>query len=112
MQAFDVMARKENGGWETIKEVKGNKEERVSLKLSHGVITDGIKIRVKRTSNDASERRKNVRRIDNWIIFSGSIRSSGKIKEIELYGYVDTSHPKSQKLNKVDQKEINELLNE
>jgi len=111
IQVFDVLTRNESGGWEKIKEVKGNKKEKISLNLARVAITDGIKIRVKRTSDDAAQRRKNVTRFERWIIFKGNIRSSGKIKEIELYGYVD-SQAKSQEPAKVDLEKMDELLNE
>lgn len=111
MQVFDVLIRDESRGWEKVKTVKGNKDEKVSLKLTRVAITDGIKIRVKRTSDDASQRRKNLRRLDGWTLITGNIRSSGKIREIELYGYVD-SKTESKKPVKVDLEEVNELLNE
>lgn len=112
MQVFDVLARKQIGGWETIKTVKGNKEEVVNLRLTRVAITDGIKIRVNRTSDDASQRRKNVRRFEGWILIDGNIRSSGKIKEIELYGYVD-EQTEAQPPAQVDSsEEIDLLLNE
>jgi len=111
IQVFDILARDESGGWDKVKEVKGNNEEVVDLKLNRIVITDGIKIRVKRTSDDASKRRQNTRRIEGWTIISGNIRGSGKIKEIELYGYVDEK-TQTQESTKISPEEIQELLNE
>lgn len=111
MQVFDIFARDESGGWEKIKTIKGNSDEKLSLKLSQVAVTDGIKIRVKRTSDDASQRHKNVKRIEGWTIISGNIRSPGKIREIELYGYVNTK-TKSKEPAEVDLEEVNKLLNE
>lgn len=111
MQTFDILIRDESRGWEKIKTVKSNKDEKISLKLKEVAITDGIKLRVERTSDDAAQRRKNVRRLRGWTVITGNIRSPAKIREIELYGYVNPDE-KSQEDIEVDLDEVNELLKE
>jgi hypothetical protein len=81
------MARDDSGGWEKIKEVKSKKKETADIRVS--TITDGIRVRVRRTSDDAAERRKNTTRGVGVIWIQGNIRASADISEIELYGYVD-----------------------
>ena len=107
LQIFDIMARDESGGWEKIKEVKSNKKDVIDLRLS--VITDGIRIRVRRTSDDASERRKNTMRGGGMIWIRGNIRASADISEIELYGYADKTDAPSIR-PKTDAEALDELL--
>jgi hypothetical protein len=87
LQVFDIMARDDSGGWEKIKEVKSKKKETADIRVS--TITDGIRVRVRRTSDDAAERRKNTTRGVGMIWIRGNIRASADISEIELYGYAD-----------------------
>ena len=87
LQVFDIMARDDSGGWEKVKEVKSNKKEVIDLRVS--TITDGIRVRVRRTSDDAAERRKNVMRGGGMLWIRGNIRANADISEIELYGYAD-----------------------
>ncbi|MBC8231455.1 hypothetical protein H8E77_18035 [bacterium] len=87
LQVFDIMARDDSGGWEKIKEVKSNKKETADIRVS--TITDGIRVRVRRASDDAAERRKNTTRGGGMIWFRGNIRANADISEIELYGYAD-----------------------
>jgi hypothetical protein len=87
LQVFDVMARDEKGGWQTIKEVKSNDKKVIDLRVS--TITDGIRIRVRRTSGDAAQRRKSTTRMGGMTWYRGNIRANADISEIELYGFVD-----------------------
>lgn len=96
LQVFDVMARDDSGGWEKIKEVKSNKKDVIDLRVS--TITDGIRIRVRRTSDDAAERRKNVMRGGGMLWIRGNIRANADISEIELYGYADKTGEPSMNL--------------
>jgi hypothetical protein len=106
LQVFDIMAKDESGGWERIKEVKSNTKEVIDLRIS--TITDGIRIRVRRTSDDAAERRKNTTRSGGIIWVQGNIRASADISEIELYGYADqTAEPL---MNSQEDEAIDELL--
>jgi hypothetical protein len=106
LQVFDVMARDESGGWEKIKEVKSNKKEVVDLRVS--AITDGIRIRVRRTADDAAERRKNTMRGGGVIWIRGNIRANADISEIELYGYADKTTEPS--MNPQTDEPLDELL--
>lgn len=107
LRVFDVMARDDSGGWEKIKEVKSNKKQVVDLRIS--TITDGIRIRVRRTSDDAAERRKNTMRGGGMLWIRGNIRANADISEIELYGYVDKTDELS--INpQTDEEEFDELL--
>ncbi len=107
LRVFDVMARDDSGGWEKIKEVKSNKKQVVDLRIS--TITDGIRIRVRRTSDDAAERRKNTMRGGGMLWIRGNIRANADISEIELYGYVDKMDELS--INpQTDEEEFDELL--
>ncbi|HIE27637.1 TPA: hypothetical protein EYP66_10150 [Candidatus Poribacteria bacterium] len=100
LQVFDIMARDDSGGWKKIKEVKSNKKEVIDLRIT--TITDGIRIRVRRTSDDAAERRKNVMRGGGMLWIRGNIRANADISEIELYGYAD----------KTDEPSVNEAFDE
>ena len=88
LQVFDIMARDDSGGWEKIKEIKSIKKNIVDLRIS--TITDGIRVRVRRTSDDAAERRKNTMLGRGGMVWvRGNTRANAEIGEIELYGYAD-----------------------
>lgn len=108
MQVFDVLARGGSGGWQRIKEVKSNNKEVINLRVS--TVTDGIRIRVRRTSDDAAQRRKNITRGRGVIWVRGNIRASADIKEIELYGFADKTDIGSTASQKEDA--LEELFNE
>lgn len=91
LRAFDIWASDAQGRWEKIKEVESNKKKIIDLRLNRTVYTSGVKIRVRRTSDDAGQRRKNVQNVRGWRIFSGKIKAPAKIAEIELYGFVSKS---------------------
>lgn len=111
LQVFDVMARDEAGSWNKIKEFKGNKEGVIDARIS--VVTDGIKLRVRRTTDDATERRKHRRRTRDWIIIDGNLRASAEIKEIELYGFMDKGAKKISTESKTTNEEnLEELLDD
>jgi hypothetical protein len=94
LRVFDIMARDDSGGWEKIKEVKSNKKDVIDLRVS--TITDGIRIRVRRTSDDAAERRKNTTLGRGGMIwFRGNIRANADISEVELYGYAEKTDSSS-----------------
>lgn len=108
LRVFDVMAKDDSGSWQKIKEVKSNKKPVADLRTS--TITNGIKIRVRRTSDDAAERRKSTIRSRLFWGFSpdGNIRASAEISEIELYGHVDKAGGPSMKPQ--TDEELDELL--
>ena len=53
LQAFDVWTTDSQGRWEKIKEVESNKKKIIDLRFNRTVFTSGVKIRVRRTSDDA-----------------------------------------------------------
>lgn len=91
LQAFDVWTTDSQGRWEKIKEVESNKNKVIDIRLNRTVYTSGIKIRVRRTSDDAGQRRKNVQNVRGWRTYSGKINAPAKIAEVELYGFVSKS---------------------
>ena len=91
LQAFDIWTTDSQGRWEKIKEVESNKKKIIDIRLNRTVYTSGIKIRVRRTSDDAGQRRKNVQNIRGWRNYSGKINAPAKISEVELYGFVSKS---------------------
>ena len=111
LQVFDVMARDDAGNWNKIKEIKGNKKKVIDLRIS--VVTDGIKLRIRRTADDATERRKNRRAVGGgWVIIDGNLRASAEIKEIELYGFVDKGAKKTSVESKTNEENLDELFDD
>ena len=111
LDAFDLWVADAQGRWEKIKEVKSNKEPVIALRLNRTVRTAGIKIRVRRTSDDSEMRRKNVQAVGVYRVFSGKTHALAQIAEVELYGFVpktDAVDAPPQKAK--DEKEINDLL--
>ena len=88
LQAFDIWTTDSQGRWEKIKEVESNKKKIIDIRLNRTVYTSGVKIRVRRTSDDAGQRRKNVQNVRGWRTFSGKVNAPAKIAEVELYGFV------------------------
>ena len=88
LQAFDIWTTDSQGRWEKIKEVESNKKKIIDIRLNRTVYTSGIKIRVRRTSDDAGQRRKNVQNMRGWRVYSGKVNAPAKIAEVELYGFV------------------------
>lgn len=91
LQTFDIWTTDSQGRWEKIKEIESNKKKIIDIRLNRTVYTSGIKIRVRRTSDDAGQRRRNVQNIRGWRTYSGKINAPAKISEIELYGFVSKS---------------------
>ena len=91
LQAFDIWTTDSQGRWEKIKEVESNKKKIIDIRLNRTVYTSGVKIRVRRTSDDAGQRRKNVQNIRGWRTYSGNVNAPAKISEVEIYGFVSKS---------------------
>lgn len=114
MEAFDIWVADNQGRWGRIKEIKSIKQKIIDVRLNRAVRTTGIKIRVRRTSDDAELRQKNIQRVRGWRIYSGHVRAPAKISEIELYGFAskqdveDAQNALSQE--EADEKELDELL--
>ncbi len=112
LDAFDLWVMDDQGRWEKIKEIKSNKNPVIDLRLNQTVNTAGIKIRVRRTSDDSEMRRKNVQGVGGgYRVYSGKTHALAQIAEIELYGFApksDAVDAPSQKAK--DEKEIDDLL--
>ena len=114
VQAFDIWVADNQGRWGPIKEVKSVKEEVTDVRLNRPVRTAGIKIRIRRTSDDAELRQKNSQRVRGWRIYTGHVKAPAKVAEIELYGFAskqdveEAQNALSQE--EIDEKELDELL--
>ena len=107
--AFDVWTTDSQGRWEKIKEVESNKKKIIDLRFNRTVYTSGVKIRVRRTSDDAGQRRKNVQNVRGWQVYSGKVNAPAKIAEVELYGFVSKTDAGSASLQTSAGSEADEL---
>ena len=62
--AFDIWITDAQGRWEEIKEVQSNKKKIIDLRLNRTVYTAGVKVRVRRTSDDAPQECSQCARVD------------------------------------------------
>jgi hypothetical protein len=111
LEAFDIWVTDNQGRWDRVKEIKNTKNQVSDVRLGRAVHTAGVKIRIRRTSDDAQQRHKNVRRVRQFRVYTGNVRALAQIAEIELYGFVskdDKANTLSQKER--DEKELDELL--
>lgn len=114
VEAFDIWVADNQGRWGRIKEIKSIKEQVIDVRLNRAVRTAGVKIRIRRTSDDAALRQKNIQRVRGWRIYSGHVKAPAKISEIELYGFAskqdveDAQNAITQE--ETDEKELDELL--
>ena len=114
VEAFDIWVADNQGRWERIKEIKNVKQKVIDVRLTRAVHTAGVKVRIRRTSDDAALRQKNIQRVRGWRIYSGHVRAPAKISEIELYGFTskkdveDAQNAISEE--EADEKELDELL--
>ena len=98
LQAFDSL-----GEWKKIYDRRTNKDRVIDIRLNKVVTTTGIKLLVRRTTDDAAQRRENLklrrenvetpdggRRRGRYLYhLTGPTTALAKIAEIELYGYAD-----------------------
>lgn len=114
VQAFDIWVADNQGRWDRIKEIKSVKQKVIDVRLNRAVRTNGVKVRISRTTDDAELRQKNIQRVRGWRIYSGHVRAPAKISEIELYGFAskkdveDAQNAITQE--EADEKELDELL--
>ena len=114
VEAFDIWVSDNQGKWGRIKEIKSVEQEIIDVRLNRAVRTAGVKIRIRRTSDDAELRQKNIQRVRGWRIYTGHVKAPAKISEIELYGF--TSKQDAEDVQNVisqeeaDEKELDELL--
>lgn len=114
VKAFDIWTADNQGRWGLIKEIKNVEKDVIDVRLTRAVRTAGVKIRIRRTSDDAELRQKNIQRVRGWRIYTGHVKAPAKISEIELYGFSskqdveDAQNALSQE--EADAKELDELL--
>ena len=102
LEDFEVQAFDSLGEWEKIYDQRTNKDRIIDIRLNKVVTTTGIKLLVRRTTDDAAQRRENLklkrenvetpdggRRRGRYLHhLTGPTTALAKIAEIELYGYV------------------------
>lgn len=105
LEDFQLLALNTMGEWDQIHDHRSNKESVIDVRLKRSVTTDGIKLVVRKTSDDAARRRENmkyerenevtsggnVRRGRNVYKISGNLKAPAQIAEIELFGYADST---------------------
>lgn len=103
IQDFQLMALNTLGEWDQIHEQRSTDSKIIDIRLKRPVTTSGIKVVVRKTSDDAARKRQNLRvdreneetpdgRIRRGRLVykvSGPLTAPGKIAEIELFGYAD-----------------------
>ena len=101
LEAFEVQAFDSLGEWQKIYDRRTNKDRVIDIRLNKVVTTSGIKVVVRRTTEDAARRRENLqlgrenvetsdgrRRRGRYVYhLKGPTTALAKIAEIELYGY-------------------------
>ena len=110
---FDVFVARESHtterNWTLIKEIKRAKSP-VVVSVLTPYPTDRVRLRVMRTSDDASKSREFGARNVGYIQASNR-RAVGKFREIELYGYKTTEQVIVDKTTDKREEELDELLN-
>lgn len=103
IEEFEVQAFDSLGEWKKIYDRRTNKDRLIDIRLNKVVTTTGIKLLVRRTTDDAARRRENLKRKRENVETSDGRRRRGqfvyrltgpttalaKISEIELYGYAN-----------------------
>ena len=101
LKAFELQAFDSLGEWQKIYDRRTNKDQVIDIRLNKVVTTAGIKLVVRRTTEDAAQRRENLkirrenvetpdggRRRGRYMYhLTGPTTALAKIAEIELYGY-------------------------
>ncbi len=104
LEEFTLMALDSKGEWGKFYDRRSNKEPLLDLRLKQVIRTTGIKLVVRRTTEDAARKRKNVqfgrenvltsdgkRRRGRYVYrITGATTALAKIAEIELYGYTSS----------------------
>ena len=105
LEEFEVHAFNSRGEWDKIYDRRSNKDLIIDIRLKKVVTTSGVKVVVRRTTEDAARRRENVQiRRENVPTPDGGVRRGryryfltgpttalADIAEIELYGYATAS---------------------
>ena len=105
LEEFEVHVFNSRGEWDKIYDQRSNKDPIIDIRLRKVATTSGVKLVVRRTTEDAARKRENVQiRRENMQTPDGSIRRGryrifitgpttalADIAEIELYGYATAS---------------------
>lgn len=103
LEDFELQAFDSFGEWKKIYDQRTNKDRVIDIRLNKVVTTTGIKLLVRRTTDDAAQRRENLklrrenvetpdggRRRGRYLYhLTGPTTALAKIAEIELYGYAN-----------------------
>ncbi len=110
---FDVFVAKESHttdrNWVLIKEIKKARSP-VIVSVLTPYPTDRVRLRVMRTSDDATKSREFGARNVGYIQASNR-RAVGKFREVELYGYKTTEQAEVDKTTDKREQELDDLLN-
>ncbi len=105
LEEFELHAFNSRGEWDKIYDRRSNKDTIIDIRLKKVVRTSGIKVVVRRTTDDPARKRENIQlRRENVQTPDGKIRRGrylyfvtgpttalAEISEIELYGYATAS---------------------
>ncbi len=105
LQDFQLLALNSQAEWDVIHDQQHNKAKVIDVHLKRSVITDGIKLLVRETTDDKARRRQNSKiERENEVTSDGKVRKGeyvykitgpqtapAKIAEIKLFGYADAA---------------------
>ena len=105
LQDFQLLAINTQNEWDVIHDQQHNKAKVIDVRLKRSVITDGIKLLVRETTDDRTRRLQNVKieretettsdgkvRKGSYVYkVSGPLTAPAKIAEIKLFGYANDS---------------------
>ena len=105
LEEFELHAINSRGEWDKIHDQRSNKDQIIDIRFNRVIMTTGIKIVVRRTTEDAARKRENVQiRRENMqtpdggirrgryrIFITGPTTALAQIAEIEMYGYASAS---------------------
>ena len=105
LEDYQLLALNSLGEWDVIHDQQHNKAKVIDIRLKRSVITDGIKLLVRKTSDDVARRRQNMTiERENEVTPGGRVRKGGyvyrisgpltapaNIAEIKLFGLANTT---------------------
>lgn len=114
LKTFDIFVDQggfvNNANWKLIKEVKNVEASRIEIPVLSSVPTDRIRLRVLSTVEDANLKRKKRIRDRGLRQFAETRRATGKIREIELFGYKTTEKTQIDTAAETREKELDDSL--
>ncbi len=114
LKTFDIFA--DQGGvindtdWKLIKEVKSVKASPIEIPVMFSFPTNRIRLRVLSTTDDASLKRTQRARSGGMRVIGQNRRAVGKIREIELFGYITAEKTEIDTTAETREKELDDLL--